>query len=212
MAVFSNNPYTWDNTSKTVTSNVASLELDSNQNITSSNLTEEIAITVPRDPTQFPEPTTFYMKPGEAEGTGETKNKTYLKYHCFNRTNKWTSMNFELHPEDVGLRMKVYLKTGGKPDLDTGDFNLTFELPDLSSCTLEETISGLEVNQSTEYNETIMVDPFKQCLAHPYTVFISNVDFNKTGEHCFGECLGSGFYALSTQFRDLRFYRRLKMI
>ena len=179
MGVFTNNPFTWDNTSKTVTSKVSSLELASNKHIQISNLTEDIGITISRDPSQFPKIESFYMKPDKPDPNFD--GKSYLKYHCFNRTTQWTAMNFEVYPEDVTQSLKVYLKTGGKPDVEMGDFNLQYDLPDFSSCNLDS-----DENNRTQENETIVVDPFNHCALHPYAIFVSNVDFNKTGEHCFG--------------------------
>ena len=181
MGVFNKNPYTWDNTSKTVTSKIASLDLNSSRAIQLSNLTEDIAITISRDPSQFPKIASFYMKPDKHDPNFD--GKMYLKYHCFNRTSRWTAMNFEIFPEDVSLNLKVYLKTGGKPDVRKGDFNLQYDLPDFSSCEVNE-------HNTTTENETIVIDPFNHCAIHPYSLFVSNIDFNTTGEHCFGESNG----------------------
>jgi hypothetical protein len=180
MGVFNNNPYTWDNTSKTVTSKIASLNLGSSKDMQLSNLTEDIGITISRDPSQFPKITSYYMKPDKPVPNSD--GKSYLKYHCFNRTTRWTAMNFEVYPEDVSLNLKVYLKTGGKPDVRTGDFDLLYDLPDFSSCEVE-----VGDHNTTQANETIVVDPFRHCALHPYSVFVSNVDFNETGLHCFGK-------------------------
>ena len=180
MGVFNNNPYTWDNTSKTVTSKIASLNLGSSKDMQLSNLTEDIGITISRDPNQFPKITSYYMKPDKPDPNSDAKS--YLKYHCFNRTTRWTAMNFEVYPEDVSLNLKVYLKTGGKPDVRTGDFDLQYDLPDFSSCEVE-----VDDHNTTQANDTIIVDPFRHCALHPYSVFVSNVDFNETGLHCFGK-------------------------
>lgn len=180
MEVFNNNPYSWDNTSKSVTSKIASLNLSSNKQIQLSNLTEDIGITISRDPSLFPEMTSFYMKPDKPDK--DFDGHAYLKYHCFNRTSRWTAINFEIYPEDMSLDLNVYLKTGGKPDIKIGDFNLKYELPDFSTCDLE-----LHEENTTQDNGTVVIDPFKQCALHPYSVFVSNVGFNETGEHCFGK-------------------------
>jgi hypothetical protein len=180
MDVYNNNPYVWDNTSKTVTSKVASLNLNSSKHIQLSNLTEEIGITISRDPSQFPKIASFYMKPDKPDLNFD--GKKYLKYHCFNRTTNWTAMNFEIYPEDVSLNLTVYLKTGGKPDVETGDFDLQYDLPDFSNCDLE-----VDEHNTTQENETIVIDPFNHCARHPYSVFVSNLDFNQTGKHCFGK-------------------------
>ena len=177
--MFNNNPYTWDNTSKTVTSTIASLDLTSSREIQLSNLTEDIAITISRDPRQFPKMNSFYMKPDKPYP--DDVGKSYLKYHCFNRNSRWTAMNFELHPEDVSLSLKVYLKTGGKPNVRTGDFNLQYNLPDFKSCDLD-----MDGHNTSEDSGTVVIDPFSHCTRHPYSLFISNVDFNETGKHCFG--------------------------
>ncbi|XP_028402707.1 polycystic kidney disease protein 1-like 2 isoform X2 [Dendronephthya gigantea] len=120
----------------------------------------------------------FYMKPDKPDS--DDVGKSYLKYHCFNRTSRWTAMSFELHPEDVSLSLKVYLKTGGKPDVRAGDFNLQYDLPDFKSCDVD-----VDKRNASEDNETVFIDPFIHCTRHPYSLFISNVDFNETGEHCF---------------------------
>ena len=74
-------------------------------NISTSNFTEEASIIVGRDTSQFPDDKEFYMKPSQTNTTANTKE--YLKYHCFNRSSNYTSMNFELHPEDIGIHLKV---------------------------------------------------------------------------------------------------------
>ena len=179
--MFNKNPFQWDNTSKTVTSKVVSVELTSNKEIQLSNLTEDIAITISRDASQFPKMNSFYMKPDKKDEN--FKGDLYLKYHCFNRTTRWTAMNFEIYPEDVSLNLKVYLKTGAKPDVRSGDYDLQYDLPDFSSC---DVVDADEQN-ATNKNDTIVLDPYKHCAIHPYSVFVSNVDFNETGEHCFGK-------------------------
>ena len=189
MAVFNKNPFSWDNTSKTVTSNVVDVVLESNMNMTFSNLSEEVAITVARDSSQFPEPDAFFLKPSETNKTANTTE--YLKFHCFNRSSYWTSMNFELHPEELGVHMKVYLKKGGKPDVKNGDYEFSFELPDLSGCTVNnDNISNSRGHSDwsqLDESESVHIEPYKNCLRHPYTAFLSNTDFNGTGEYCFGK-------------------------
>lgn len=103
--MFSKNPFTWDNTSETITSHVVDIVMESNMNISTSNFSEEASMTVARDSSQFPEAHSFYMKPSETNTTANTKE--YLKYHCFNRSSNYTSMNFEIHPEDIGIDLKV---------------------------------------------------------------------------------------------------------
>lgn len=191
MAVFNKNPFTWDNTSRTVTSNVVDIVLESSMNMTFSNLSKDIAITVARDSSQFPEPDAFFLKPSEINTTANTKE--YLKFHCYTRASNWTSMNFELHPEQPGVHFNVFVKKGGKPDVKNGDFDISFKLPDLSGCMVDnENVfnSQTQFNQSEpEDIEPIHIDPYKNCLRHPYTVFLSNTDLHGIGEYCFGKYL-----------------------
>ena len=199
MALFNQNPFTWDNTSKTITSNVVDIVLRSNLNLTFSNLSDEIAITVARDSSQFPEPDAFYLKPSETNETAKTKE--YLKFHCFTRSSNWTSMNFQLHPEELGIHFKVYMKKGGKPDIKNGDFEFSFDLPNFNGCSVnsEEVFnSPAQFNESqNNVSQLIHIDPYKNCLKHPYTVFLSNTDFNGTGQYCFGKYM---------DILDLRFF------
>ena len=82
---------------------------------------------------------------------------------------------------------KVYLKNGGKPDIKTGDFDLSYDLPDLKSCSVPEgTIMNSEILHNHNSGKTIHVE-LKNCSRDPYTVFVSNQDLNNTGKHCFGK-------------------------
>jgi hypothetical protein len=80
---------------------------------------------------------------------------------------------------------QVYLKKGGKPSVTTGDYEFSYQLPDFSSCNLE----NITVNDSqSDHAKPIHVN-VSECSTHPYTVFVSNLDFNGTGEYCFGKFL-----------------------
>ncbi len=138
MAVFQKNPFTWDNTSETITSNIVDIVMESNMNISTSNFSDEAFISVARDSSQFPAEESFYLKPSLENDTADTKE--FLKYHCFSRSNNYTSINFELQPEDVGINMIVYMKKDGKPDITIGDFDHLYRLPDLSSCKVNDEI------------------------------------------------------------------------
>ena len=107
MALFDKNPFSWDNTSESVTSNVMDIVVESQSlNVSSSNLTEDIAVTIPRDPTQFVDGNnSFYLKPHEMNSTSRTKD--YMKFHCFTRRSNYTAMNFEIKPEDLGIHLNV---------------------------------------------------------------------------------------------------------
>ena len=107
MALFDKNPFSWDKSSKSVTSNVIDIVVESKRlNVSSSNLTEDIVVTVSRDPSQLNEASSsFYMKPDEMNST--TNKKDYMKFHCFTRRSNYTGMNFEIEPEDVGLHLNV---------------------------------------------------------------------------------------------------------
>ena len=105
--MFNKNPFNWDNTSDTITSNVVDVVMDSNMNISTSNFSDEASVIVARDVSQFREADAFYLKPSATNTTANTKE--YLKYHCFNRSTNYTSMNFEIHPEDIGIHLKVML-------------------------------------------------------------------------------------------------------
>ena len=107
MALFDKNPFSWDNSSDSVTSNVIDIVLESKQlNISSSNLTEDIVVTISRDPSEFKDVNgSFYMKPHEMNSTTNTKD--YMKFHCFTRRSNYTAMNFEMKPEDIGLHLNV---------------------------------------------------------------------------------------------------------
>ena len=76
----------------------------------------------------------------------------------------------------------MYLKKGGKPDVKTGDYEFSYQLPDFSRCNL----GAVNVNDSqTDDEEPVHID-MNECSTHPYTVFVSNLDFNGTGKYCFG--------------------------
>ena len=155
-------------------------------NVSTSNVSEDFSITIPRDATLFPEPDSFFLKPSHENTTAKTKE--YLKYHRFERKNDFTSINFEMRPEEPGIQFRVYLKKGSKPDIMKRDFELQYELPDLSSCLAgNESVFNSSVDQSeSDENKTIYVD-LRNCTRDPYTVFVSNVDMNGAGRYWFGK-------------------------
>ena len=81
----------------------------------------------------------------------------------------------------------MYLKKGGKPDPKSGDYELLYKLPDLSTCKIGNDTVYVSDAQSDDA-ETIHIDP-SNCTKDPYTVFVSNRDFNGYGEYCFGKIL-----------------------
>ena len=186
ISVVKTNPFSWDNTSESVTSNVVDIKLQSNMNISTSNTSEEFEITIPRDATLFPESDSFYLKPSRDNTTAKTKE--YLRYHRFERKSNFTSINFEMRPFDVGKEFRVYLKKGTKPDMTKKkDFDLLFELPDLASCLAgNESLFNSSADQSeSDVNISTPVN-LQNCKRDPYTVFVSNVDLNGTGRYWFG--------------------------
>ena len=79
---------------------------------------------------------------------------------------------------------KVFLKKGGKPDSNAGDYDFSYKLPDFSTCKVGN--DSVHVSQlESSSHEAVYIDPTK-CAKDPYTVFVSNLDFNGTGEYCFG--------------------------
>ena len=155
-------------------------------NLTSSNISDEFALTIPRDSSKFPKPKSFFLKPSETNRTKRTRE--YLKYHCYARTSNHTSVNFEMNPNDYGIHFTVYLKKGRKPDVKNGDYDFSFQLPELSSCKMDDK----NISQSHEAGrgeEQPVVIELRHCSRHPYTVFLSNTDLNGTGKYCFGEHL-----------------------
>ncbi|XP_028413717.1 uncharacterized protein LOC114536572 [Dendronephthya gigantea] len=183
VALFDKNPFTWDSSSQNVTSNVIDIVVEAKSlNISSSNLTEDITVTITRDPSLIMDANnSFYLKPLEMNETSKTRD--YLKFHCFTRRSNYTAMNFEMKPEDVGITYNVFLKKGGKPDIKAGDYEFVYKLPDFSTCKVGN--DSVFTSQSQSGNaEPVHIDPSK-CAKDPYTVFVSNFDFNGTGEYCF---------------------------
>ena len=69
-----------------------------------------------------------------------------------------------------------------------GDFMHFYELPDLSNCAVNnEDVFNSKFNESEEISNDHVQIESKNCLKDPYTVFVSNADFNGTGEYCFGK-------------------------
>ena len=94
---------------------------------------------------------------------------------------------------------QVFLKKGSKPDAKTGDYDFSYKLPDFSTCKVGN--DSVYVSQSQSgFDEAIHIDP-SNCTKDPYTVFVSNLDFNGTGEYCFGKFISVIFPPLhgSTQ-------------
>ena len=71
-------------------------------------MSEDIAVTISRDPEQFGEDHSFFMKPDEMNSKSNTGE--YLKYHCFTRRSNYTAMNFEVKPHNLGIHFNVSAK------------------------------------------------------------------------------------------------------
>ncbi|XP_028408505.1 sperm receptor for egg jelly-like [Dendronephthya gigantea] len=192
---FKQNPFSWDNTSSTVLSNVIDIVVESNLNISSSNMSEDVSVTILRDLSLFPEDSSFFMKP---RAMNLTENwKEYLKFHCFTRKSNYTAMNFEIKPHHLGVHLNVYLKRGGRPSVEKGDYEFSYKLPDFSSCNVGNT----SVNKSkSDDSDPVHID-INDCSTHPYTVFVSNLDFNGTGEYCFGKIFDKYLVPISMGIR-----------
>ena len=153
-------------------------------NLTFSNISNEVVLTVARDPSKFPKSKSFFLKPSETNTTKKTRE--YLRYHCYTRTSNHTSVNFEMNPNDYGIDFKVYLKKGRRPNLRNGDYDFMFQLPDLSSCKVGDKNLSQAYEEGHGEDQAIVIEP-KNCSRHLYTVFLSNTDLNGTGQFCFGE-------------------------
>ena len=68
-------------------------------------MSENIALTIKRDPEKFGEDSSFFLKPNGMNTTSNTKE--YLKYHCFIRKSNYTAMNFEMKPHHLGIHYNV---------------------------------------------------------------------------------------------------------
>lgn len=86
------------------------------------------------------------------------------------------------------------MKKGGKPDPKTRNYDFSYKLPDFSTCKIGNDNIHVSDSQSDDA-ETLHIDP-KNCAKDPYTVFVSNLDFNGHGEYCFGELLSLEAYRL----------------
>ena len=79
------------------------------------------------------------------------------------------------------------MKKGGKPNPKAGDYDFSYKLPDFSTCNVGNDTVYVSDSQSHDV-ETLHIDP-ANCAKNPYTVFVSNRDFDGHGEYCFGELL-----------------------
>ena len=68
-------------------------------------MSEDVAITINRDPSAFEEDSSFFLKPDKMNSTSFTRD--YLKFHCFTRTSNYTAMNFEIKPHNHGINYNV---------------------------------------------------------------------------------------------------------
>ncbi|XP_028413722.1 uncharacterized protein LOC114536576 [Dendronephthya gigantea] len=78
LTLFDKNPFTWDNSSENVTSNVIDIVVESKSlNMSSSNLTEDITLTITRDPSLIKDANnSFYLKPLEILNERAKKQET----------------------------------------------------------------------------------------------------------------------------------------
>ena len=68
-------------------------------------MSEDVAITINRDPSAFEEDSSFFLKPDKMNSTSFTRD--YLKFHCFTRISNYTAMNFEIKPHNHGINYNV---------------------------------------------------------------------------------------------------------
>ena len=68
-------------------------------------MSEDVAITISRDPSAFGKDNSFFLKPDEMNLTSSTRD--YLKFHCFTRRSNYTAMNFEIKPHNPGIHLNV---------------------------------------------------------------------------------------------------------
>ena len=119
MIAVSFNPYTWDNSSKAIQSNVVGLELKNDKaKINVSNLDEDIVIVVP-------------ISSPPKNGT----NTSDVPEHSFLKPNKMVTRMYNAELADVPVSIKldivvavvveVFVKFGSKPTIDNFDHNFT---------------------------------------------------------------------------------------
>lgn len=70
--------------------------------------------------------------------------------------------------------------------MKTGDYEFVYSLPDLNSCKLGNDSVHNSDSNSIHDGEALHLD-MNECSRDPYSVFVSNFDFNGTGEYCFGK-------------------------
>ena len=68
-------------------------------------MSEDVAVTISRDPAFFKESSSFFLKPDEMNLTSNMRE--YLKFHCFTRRSNYTAMNFEMKPHNPGIHFNV---------------------------------------------------------------------------------------------------------
>ena len=67
--------------------------------------------------------------------------------------------------------------------MKTKDYEFSYQLPHFGRCNLGDVnISDSKADEK----KSVHIDA-SNCSTHPYTVFVSNLDFNGTGKYCFGK-------------------------
>lgn len=110
------NPFTWNQTSERVHSDVLTLQLkdDKRNTINISQLSSDICVKIPLKDTSSPEENTHLF----------TKDHS-SRFHAIDVDYKDTFMQLEIAPEDPNIQLEVFMKFGSRPTIQEHDLNGT---------------------------------------------------------------------------------------
>ena len=158
---FKSNPFSWDESAKSVKSTVLDFELkDANgTHLNVTGLSKEIEIVLPlsRQPDAI-DIRAHFVKPSSNESSN-------MRYHIISIPGKEYAVSVRVVPlKDVNLT--IYVRYNGRPT--TQDYNFTAVVPDFTSCTY---VSG---------------EGYTNCSSDPHAVVISSAITGYTGLHYLG--------------------------
>ena len=177
MTAVSFNPYTWDNSSKAIQSNVIGLELQNGDTkINVENLDEDIVMVIP-----------------VSSPTNNRSNVSEVPEHRFLKPNKMTVHSYYANLADVPVTIEMnaqennaaaglFVKFGSRPAID--DFDLNFTIAFNYKCVVSK-----EINETSCFHEkaSIAVVPTK-----PGRIYVGIMAIKNSTEHtrnrrsCFG--------------------------
>lgn len=163
--MFTNNPYTWDETSKLINSWAIDINLYNEGNyLKVSNLDSPVGIFIPEDTP----PSNVPITPNFVKPTKNSSDTSQLRYHTFNIDSPYSVVMIRVEPSQ-GKKFEVFVRALQRPL--PWQYNYTTIVPDYSSCQSDSSDGARQ---------------YINCTADPYMFNVSSKLTGKTGKHFVG--------------------------